>query len=104
MACDLRKRMLPEGKVAILRVVRICSHMGRSGNRKLAGSWTKEGPGYTLNAYSSVTHCRREAPSVKVRQTLKTFEPARDQIFKHIVHGAQSNHSYDPRIEASKNT
>lgn len=51
--------MLPEGKVAILRAVRICSHMGRSGNRKLAGSWTKEGPGYTLNAYSSVTHCHQ---------------------------------------------
>lgn len=59
MACDLRKRMLPEGKVAILRAVRISSHMGRSGNRKLAGNWTKEGPGYTLNAYSSVTYFRQ---------------------------------------------
>lgn len=48
--------MLPEGKMAILRAVsaRVCSHMDKSGNRKLAGSRTKEGPGYTLNAYSSV--------------------------------------------------
>lgn len=58
MTCDLRKRMLPEGKVAILRAVtaRVCSHMDRSGNRKLAGSGTKEGLGYALNAYSSMTH------------------------------------------------
>lgn len=61
LTCDLRKRMLPEGKMAILRAVsaRVCSHMDKSGNRKLAGSRTKEGPGYTLNAYSSVTHLRQ---------------------------------------------